>query len=74
MRASVGRTEVALVLDTTKSMEGARLAELKRAARKFLDTIDASLPDNDANAFKVAIVPFSEYVNVGLGRRAALPG
>ena len=69
-RAGIGRTEVALVLDTTKSMEGARLAELKQAAKKFLDDIYARVPKK-ANAFRVAIVPFAEYVNVGMDKRNA---
>ncbi len=69
-KAAIGRTEVALVLDTTGSMQGRKMRELKRAAAKFLDTIHARLPD-DPNAFKVAIVPFAEYVNVGRKYRHA---
>lgn len=66
--ASVGNAvpvEVALVLDVTGSMSGSRIAGLKSAAKGMLDTL---LDPKDSQA-KVAIVPFSDYVNVGLGNR-----
>jgi len=56
---------VALVLDVTGSMKGAKLTNLKSAANGLIDTLDGY--DNDA--LKVSIVPFSNYVNVGLSRR-----
>ena len=70
VKASLNQTEVALVLDTTGSMEGAKLAELKKAATKFLNTIHAKLP-GDRNTFKVAIVPFAQFVKVGKKYRNA---
>ncbi len=70
VKASLNQTEVALVLDTTGSMEGSKMAELKRAAKKFLNTIHTKLP-GDRNSFKVAIVPFAEYVKVGKRYRNA---
>ena len=69
-RVGIGRTEIALVLDTTKSMEGAKLRELKRAARKFLEDLRARMPEN-TDFFHIAIVPFAEYVNVGMDKRNA---
>ena len=71
VKSSQSRTEVALVLDVTGSMAGSKLAELKRAANSFLDTIDARIPDSNPDVFKVAIVPFSQYVNVGMQYRNA---
>ncbi len=70
-KASYGYTEVALVLDTTGSMRGAKIAELKRAARKFLDTIHNKISKQPQDNFHVAIVPFSQYVNVGKKYRNA---
>ena len=60
--------EVALVLDVTGSMNAAgRLPALKSAATDF---VDAMMEAKDAGAdVKVGIVPFAEYVNVGLGVR-----
>lgn len=60
--------EVALVLDNTYSMTGAKLTALKNAATELVDTVMA---DTD-NQVKVSLVPFSQYVNVGLSRRAAV--
>lgn len=54
-----------LVLDTTLSMEGARLTSLKTAATDMVNTIESFDNDN----FRLAVVPFSNYVNVGLSRR-----
>ena len=69
-RAAMSRTEVALVLDTTGSMKGPKIAELKRAAVKFLDTLEAKLPGK-RDMFKVGIVPFAQYVKVGKKYRNA---
>lgn len=70
VQASPSYTEVALVLDTTGSMRGSKIAELKRAAKNFLNTIYAKL-GSDPASFKVAVVPFSMYVNVGMEHRNA---
>jgi Mg-chelatase subunit ChlD len=60
--------EVALVLDNTASMNAAgRLPALKDAAKLFVDEI---MDAKDKGAYaRVGIVPFSNYVNVGLSRR-----
>ena len=60
------RVEVALVLDSTGSMAGKKLAELKRASTDFVDTLEsaaASHPKPDA--VKIALVPYNNAVKVG---------
>ena len=60
--------EVALVLDNTGSMNAAgRLPALKDAAKLLVDQI---MEAKDQGAYaRVGIVPFSNYVNIGLSRR-----
>jgi len=68
--APLGASEpvnIALVLDTTGSMSGAKLASLKTAANGLVDVLEGY--DNDS--LKVSVVPFSQYVNVGMSRRDA---
>lgn len=60
-------TEVALVLDTTASMAGTKMTTLKEAATKLVD--DLSAISTAANPIKYGVVPFSQYVNVGMGNR-----
>jgi Flp pilus assembly protein TadG len=62
--------EVALVLDNTASMgTQGRLPALKSAAHNLINTL---YKDKSNNAYlKVGIVPFAQYVNVGLGNRNA---
>ena len=55
--------EVALVLDTTASMTGAKIAALQAAATQLITQAYAG-PDA-ANKVKIAIVPFAQYVNIG---------
>lgn len=60
--------DVALVLDTTFSMsENNKIGSLKTAASGLLDTFE----DLDNDNLRVAVVPFSQYVNVGTSRRNA---
>lgn len=55
--------EVSLVLDTTGSMRGSRIASLKTAALEF---INAVVWDNQTTLYsKVSVVPYSMGVNVG---------
>ena len=56
--------KLALVLDTTTSMEGDDIAALRTAAGSMIDVIDES----DA-PIAVSVVPFGQYVNLGLDRR-----
>ncbi len=59
---------ISLVLDITGSMSGTKLSSLKTSATKLINTLDAY--DNDS--LKVSVVPFAQYVNVGLSRRNAV--
>jgi Flp pilus assembly protein TadG len=60
--------ELALVLDNTASMNSqGRLTALKASAKNLVDTIMNNKP---AGAYvKIGIVPFSNYVNVGMSNR-----
>jgi Flp pilus assembly protein TadG len=62
--------EVVMALDNTESMnyEG-RLPALKTAAKSLVDTVLDGSGMSGAYV-KVGIVPFSNYVNVGLGNRS----
>ena len=68
-RSGGGRAEIAMVLDTTGSMSGRKIDTLKTAARNLIqDTLKA----NNGKAeplVKIGIVPFAQYVNVGVSRR-----
>lgn len=53
---------ISLVLDTTGSMgQRGRIQAAKRAANAFIDQLE--LVDNDS--FRVSVVPFAQYVNIG---------
>ena len=69
-KASSGKVEVVLVLDNTFSMSvGGKLDSLKTASSEFVSQL---LENNKYDRIaKVAIVPFSQYVNVGLDKRNA---
>jgi Mg-chelatase subunit ChlD len=69
-RATSGRNErfdVAFVLDTTGSMTGARLASLKSATTALIDDFLARRGEPDQ--IQVSVIPFGQYVNVGMGNR-----
>ena len=53
--------EAVLVLDTSYSMTGDKLTDLRTAAQSFVDKVITDGSDQG----KVGIVPFSHYVNVG---------
>lgn len=57
--------DIALVLDSTGSMDGPKMATLKTAANNMVDAIDSY---SDTNV-RMSVVPFSDYVNVGLSQR-----
>jgi Mg-chelatase subunit ChlD len=59
--------ELALVLDTTGSMTGQPLSDLQSATKTLLD--NAYAPPGATEKVKVAVVPFAQYVNVGVGNR-----
>jgi Flp pilus assembly protein TadG len=59
--------QMALVLDVTDSMRGTKMDTLKSAATDMVNTMFDKL--KKSNQIKMAVVPFGEYVNVGLGNR-----
>jgi Flp pilus assembly protein TadG len=65
----VTTSELVLVLDNTASMAGTKLEALKSAATDLVDTI-YSVPNAEDNV-RIGIVPFSQYVNVGMDYRNA---
>jgi Flp pilus assembly protein TadG len=66
--AGGGNVEIALALDNTFSMSGSKIATLKTAAAELVDQIfSISKP----GTVKMGLVPFSNYVNVGLKYRGA---
>lgn len=65
---SMGRLEIAMVLDTTGSMSGSKITNLKDAAKNFVTTMEAAqkrsvLPPSTP-AVRIAVVPFSTTVKV----------
>ncbi|HRY07210.1 MAG TPA: VWA domain-containing protein [Hyphomicrobiaceae bacterium] len=65
----VTTSELVLVLDNTGSMAGAKLEALKTAASGLVDTI-YSVPNADTSV-RIGIVPFAQYINVGMEYRSA---
>ncbi len=56
---------IALVLDSTGSMAGTNMDDLKSAAKKLLEVFDESEP----GTIQAGVVPYNRYVNVGLSNR-----
>ena len=61
--------ELALVLDNTGSMSGAKIAALKTAAKQLISILESAKADY--SDLKFALVPFSQYVDVGIANRNA---
>ena len=57
------KLEIALVLDTTGSMRGSKLASLKVAGNNLVDQLKAN---DDRGNIQMSVVPFAQYVNVGV--------
>jgi len=68
-RSGQGRAEIALVLDTTGSMKGTKIDDLKTAAKALISGSLAYNKDPSDPLVKIGIVPFAQYVNVGVSRR-----
>lgn len=60
----IGRVEVALVLDNTGSMFGAKLTRLKAAAADLVETLEEQISGDDPTALKNSVVPFSMTVRL----------
>jgi Flp pilus assembly protein TadG len=60
------KVEIALVLDTTGSMnEGAKLADMKKAAKTFVTNMeDVAQKSIEPNSVKISLVPFANAVRV----------
>ncbi len=65
-----GDLEVALALDTTASMAGQKLDDLKLAAKDLIDILITRAPATAPVPPRVGIVPFGSYVNVGTAYRS----
>ena len=63
VKPAIPPIEMVLALDTTGSMAGTKITALKAAADKM---VTAVLKNKDA---KIGVVPFSNYVNIGVSRR-----
>jgi hypothetical protein len=62
---SVNKLEVAMVLDTTGSMAGNKLTNLKAAATDFVNQLSAAAArSTEVNPVKIGIVPFSNAVRL----------
>jgi len=69
---SVDKIELALVLDTTGSMKGSKLTNLKTASKNLIDTLSAAAERSvETDPVKIAIAPFSMTVKVGTAYRNA---
>ncbi|NNE57858.1 MAG: VWA domain-containing protein [Hellea sp.] len=60
---------IALVLDTTQSMSGANMEALKSASEILLDVFDDDDDDDGPNDVQIGVVPYSNYVNIGMSNR-----
>ena len=58
--------EVALVLDNTGSMSGDKIVALRDSAK---DLVNILLADGNEDRVSIALVPFAEYVNIGMDMR-----
>jgi Flp pilus assembly protein TadG len=56
------KIEVALVLDNTGSMAGAKITELKKAAKTLVSTLETASKEPDQ--IKIALVPFNTQVHM----------
>ena len=67
-----GPMDVAIAFDTTGSMAGSKMSAAQTAAGDLVDLL-YKLPGTSAPnpAMRVGLVPFTYYVNVGLGNRNA---
>jgi Flp pilus assembly protein TadG len=67
---SVNKIELAMVLDTTGSMKGSKLTNLKTASKNLIDTLStAAARSSEPDPVKIAIAPFSMTVKVGTAYR-----
>ncbi len=71
---SNNRIEVALVLDNTGSMAGAKLTTAKAAAIDLINRLqDADARSIEPDAIKISLVPFSQTVRIAEGGSRTVP-
>lgn len=71
---SNNRVEVALVLDNTGSMSGAKLTNTKAAAIDLIDRLEAADSRSiEPDAIKISLVPFSQTVRIAAGGSNTVP-
>lgn len=71
---SNNRVEVALVLDNTGSMSGAKLTNTKAAAIDLIDRLEAADSRSiEPDAIKISLVPFSQTVRISAGGSNTVP-
>ena len=58
----IPETEISLVLDVSGSMGGSKLADLKQAAKDFVDLV---ITDQNQDNVSISIIPYNMQVNVG---------
>lgn len=60
------KVEIAMVLDTTGSMdEGTKLADMKKAAKEFVDSMEvAADKSTEPDAVRISLVPFANAVRL----------
>lgn len=63
VKKSSNSLEIAMVLDTTGSMAGSRITDLKAAANDLIDIVVWA--DQTQYTSKIAVIPYSAGVNVG---------
>ena len=73
----VGKTpliplDLALVLDTSGSMRGTRISQLRSAASELVDQVLGDVENESGTSqpshVRISVVPFNHYVNVGLNQ------
>ena len=71
---SNNRVEVALVLDNTGSMSGAKLTNTKAAAIDLINRLEAADSRSiEPDAIKISLVPFSQTVRISQGGSNTVP-
>jgi len=59
-----GKLNLALVLDTTGSMEGSKLTALQTAANELIDTFETPANASSSDNVMISVVPFARYVRI----------
>lgn len=58
----IANVEVSLILDISGSMEGTKIVELRKAAKKFVSVL---LTDEYKDRVSISLIPYSQQVNAG---------